>query len=269
MAAVVSDDKELNDVIAKQKSLERVPTIKKIAHRPPVVEPKLSEPGPSEPNKTVQHGRSSNIFKQRPAKKTALELRILEEQDKHPVEKKDLFNSIFNSSDDDSDDEPVTAKMVVDDLTIPEKLSTPKSGMTMNIFDNNPKPIILSPDTPKPSIVQNVLQTTGDNDDEKKPPKILFKSTKKIVPVQPECCEENFVYGPMIPATVTVVAPNNDIGAVANTTKMVSDVHVVDSDSNDSWIEKATDNNTKERAHKHKKSKKHKKHKHKSKKSKK
>lgn len=200
----------------------------------------------------VQHTQSG-FFKPKLTKKTALELRILEEQDKHPVEKKDLFNSIFNSSDEDSDDEQQVDNKVANYLTIPEKLSLPQSVISLIA-----SPTPLSLDKPnKPSNVQNVQKQTSITDAGAEPYKILFKPIKKIV-IERESTEKIFMYGPIIPQNIKAVAPDNDVCLVAS------------NDSNDSWIEKACDSNKKERLHhKHKKSRKHKKQKHKNKKSKK
>ncbi|XP_053683768.1 G patch domain-containing protein 1 homolog [Sabethes cyaneus] len=216
----------------------------------------------------VSNEGTIKVIEKKPAKQSKLELIVLECVNKKPEEKKDLFQSIFCSSDEeDSNDEQVMEKSEASSMTASEKLKLVESLVAI-----------------KPASEINVLRNDS-------PPRGIFKSILEIkvtpqslgtkAPQQPVSAESSShsaragvteeYYGPKLPDPIAVkqsilptLASNEALDArLEAAIKKCASHGVVEK-----WIEKdsAVISKSKKKKNKdHKKSKKHKKEKKKSK----
>lgn len=154
--------------VAKQSQKEREMQFKQTTEANRNVNaPKLSETtAPSTSfaatSNAIKPPKPSVTVKKESVKKTELELKIIDAQDKHPAQKKDIYKAIFDSSDDESDadlepsvntgdaDETVTGDPTSKDLrhtqlapnyhTLPDIAFMPKSAKEINILRNTSPP---------------------------------------------------------------------------------------------------------------------------------
>lgn len=194
------------------------------------------------PNKTVP-------VKKENVKKTELELKIIDAQDKHPAQKKDIYKAIFESSDDedDADPEPTVNN---DDTNVSGAVDAASKDMkcTQPAFNYQPLPDIAF--MPKSAREINILRNTS-------PPRGIFsglltkRPTEQVKPAQ-ETIENKSnelpanSYGPSLPptfqrttfaersgSTVPNAESRSSIASISSKSGSVHQVHV-----EEQWIEK-------------------------------
>ncbi|XP_055529891.1 G patch domain-containing protein 1 homolog [Wyeomyia smithii] len=190
----------------------------------------------------------------KPAQRSELELRVLESVNKKPEEKKDLFKSIFYSSDEDDFKEANSKQSVQksesSSLTASEKLQLIESLVAI-----------------KPASEINILRNNS-------PPRGIFKSILDIVsPAQPndgkstQCPESshledteitNEYYGPKLPSTISHTQTAL-LTSETNTTFLEPAAR--ERDFVEKWVEKRSSSVSKGKKKKHKVHRKTKKHK--------
>lgn len=165
---------------------------------PTQVVPVVTAPSISVPSKIIP------IVSQKPIVKSELELKILEAESKHPAEKKDIYKSIFDSSDEDDDgdngdnDEPSVENNVFD--------ITPSVSFTAThvVIPKLPKDVnILRNTSPPRGIFANFLKK-----DKTPPPPPPDTATKQTEPVHMDVSDvdepDADMYGPSLPAKILV-----------------------------------------------------------------
>lgn len=204
-------------------------------------------------------------------KKNELELKIIDAQDKHPSQKKDIFKAIFESSDDDNDD------------AIDEKETIDNNTKSIDIISNLTRPSIDYPTLPdavfmpKSAREINILRNTS-------PPRGIFSGllnqiiSEQSIPIketveEPKQSTDKSIecYGPSLPPILQRQQSSETISSDNNKFKATTSVASIATNNGtaykiyleEQWIEK---NNKKEK--KSKKEKKEKKHKKKNKKEK-
>lgn len=220
----------------------------------------------------------------RPTKKTELELRVDREKDKHPSEKKDLFKSIFSSSEEsDGEEEKDTQKrkekiiepVILNSNEILQLTEEKNSNFQeeKEIEENLPTKLTKSQMRPEENPVPSKEPLPEKIQFVKKSDKLLsmlsdpfiFKSmtSKKQTILETASTSSKdqcdpLIYGPSLPTNISKKP------TVSESVKF--DTQHSSSDDDTKWVDKSE---TKKRKHKEQKHKKHKKHKsHKSKKKK-
>ncbi|XP_058461495.1 G patch domain-containing protein 1 homolog [Malaya genurostris] len=195
---------------------------------------------------------------QKSVKRTELEQKVLESINKKPEDKKDLFKSIFCSSDEEEED----AETGINGIT------------TVSISKNDKLKLVESFIAIKPASQMNVLRNDS-------PPRGIFKSILDIkTPNQPNetlsrhdhsanssFSSDDEMYGPKLPCQMPVIMTPDNAAKVIETSPYLKNKEIDSKEIIEEWVEKRNSSSkSKKKKHKeHKKSKKQKKEKKKSK----
>lgn len=242
--------------VAKQSQKEREMQFKQSTEANRNVNvPKVSEsPAPSTSiaaeSSALNPPKTSVPVKRESVKKTELELKIIDAQDKHPAQKKDIYKAIFDSSDDDSDADAEPAVNTGD-----ANGNVTGDSTSMDVKHTQPAPNYQTlPDIafmPKSAKEINILRNTS-------PPRGIFsgllmkRPTEQGKPVQ-EAVQDSPIelppdsYGPRLPTTFqrtsiaetsTSAVPSaqsrGSIASISTASGNVYQVHV-----EEQWIEKS------------------------------
>lgn len=183
------------------------------------------------------------------AKKTELELKIIDAQDKHPAQKKDIYKAIFDSSDDESDADAESTTHNTEDN---DNVTSDSANTSMRHTQPTPNYQSL-PDIafmPKSAKELNILRNTS-------PPRGIFsglltkRHTEPVKPAPATVDKESFElpadsYGPSLPptfqrapiaenSTVLNAKPRDTIASISSKSGSVYQVHV-----EEQWIEKSS-----------------------------
>lgn len=200
-------------------------------------EPKVVTPSIPTTSKAIVPVKKEN------AKKTELELKIIDAQDKHPAQKKDIYKAIFDSSDDESDGD------TQDDVNgVSQNKSTNSASNdakhVQSAAVNNYQPLPDHAFMPKSAKEINILRNTS-------PPRGIFSGLVTKRPTeQPKPMPERIpelpadCYGPSLPPTLkrstiiepvasSSIAPRASVASISTKSGSSYQVHI-----EEQWIEK-------------------------------
>lgn len=238
-------ENEVAKLSQKERELQLKQTTTKV---PESAAPLPSIPAPSNPIKAT---KATVPVKKENVKKTELELKIIDAQDKHPAQKKDIYKAIFDSSDDESDAEAEQSISMgdsnINDVVNPASEDTRHTQAAPNY---QPLPDIAF--MPKSAREINILRNTS-------PPRGIFsglltkRPTEQVKPAQPTVDSQPIElppdsYGPSLPptfqrtsvaersaATLPNAEPRSSIASISTKSCSVYQVHV-----EEQWIERGS-----------------------------
>lgn len=238
--------------VAKQTQKERETQFKQTIAKVP--EPAAPLTSVAATSNAIKATKAPIPVKKEGVKKTELELKIIDAQNKHPAQKKDIYKAIFDSSDDESDADAEQSinngDAAVNNVNTSVDPASEDVRQTLPAPNYQPLPDIAF--MPKSAKEINILRNTS-------PPRGIFsglltkRPTEQVKPAQQTVDNKSIElpadsYGPSLPpafhrtpvaercaSTFPKAEPSGSIASISTKSGSVYQVHV-----EEQWIEKSS-----------------------------